>query len=470
MKRRWLGLLSLLSAFVLVVAACGDDDTSDTTGATTAATTASTAAPATTAAPVTTDAPDAGSDVAFDVGVTPAPCDDAVNESNGCIYLGVISDLTDGPFRALAVPITSAQEDFWAGVNAGGGIDGWDVVISPENTFDSHYAADLTVEGFESMRDRVAVMAQTLGTPQLQAALPNMIEDDVVTAPATWWSGWAFSDIDSGNVLESGAPYCIEAMNSMTFAAGAMGTEISWALVSFPGDYGGDWGSGAKIAAAQLGLADPVADILQIPISAGGTLDGTVAELVATTPDLIVIVTGPNEMAGIVGAVFGAGHQAFKVLGAAPTWNVALLGVTDLVPLLQAVYWGSTPNGGWASDTAGHAAMRASAEANDRDPNGAYTIGWVWQYPIFALLTESVASGDLRRANIASIAGTLDNVDYQGMLPTRSYVGSANDNIERSSLVNSVDPESPDGLTPLTDAFTSEIAAGFDLVAPCFVG
>ena len=114
--------------------------------------------------------------------------------------------------------------------------------------------------------------------------------------------------------------------------------------------------------------------------------------------------------------------------------------------------------------------MRASAEANGRDPNGAYTIGWVWQYPIFALLTESVASGDLRRANIASIAGTLDSVDYEGMLPTRSYVGEANDNIERSSLVNSVDPESPDGLTPLTDAFTSEIAAGFDLVAPCFVG
>ena len=62
MKRRWLGLVSLLAAFSLVIAACGDDDTSDTTAATTAETTATTAAATTTAAPATTAAE--GSDIA----------------------------------------------------------------------------------------------------------------------------------------------------------------------------------------------------------------------------------------------------------------------------------------------------------------------------------------------------------------------------------------------------------------------
>jgi len=393
-----------------------------------------------------------------------------VNDGNGCIYLGVISDLTDGPFAALAVPLTSAQEDFWAGVNAGGGLDGWDVIISADNTFDSHYSGDLTVQGYESMRDRVALMAQTLGTPQLQAALPRMVEDDVVTAPATWWSGWAFAGIDSGHVLESGAPYCLEAMNGMSFAVDQMGNEFSWALVAFPGDYGGDYASGALIAAAQLGLPDPVANILQIPMSAGGDAAGTIAELAAAAPNLIVIVSGPTEMATIVGGLFQAGLTEFRVIGAGPTWNVALLGNEALLPLLQAVFWNTSSIGGWATETDGHAAMRAAAETNGRDPSGAYIMGWVWQYPIQTLLRQVIATGDLTRANIAAIARTLADVDYQGILPTRTYQGAATDHIERSTVISSVDPTSPDGLSGLTDSFVGQVAADFDLAAPCFVG
>ena len=475
MKRRWLGAVSLLAAFSLVMAACGDDDaTTTTTGAPTGDTTATTAAPATTvAAPATTAAPDDGG-VAFDTGVTPAPCPDAVNEGNGCIYLGILSDLTDGPFFRLAIPLTEAQEDFWNGVNADGGLDGFDVIISAENTFDHHYDPALTVEGYAGMRDRVLMLAQLLGTPQTQAVLPDLVADNTPAAPATWWSGIAFSDPppngDGGLILESGAPYCIEAMNSMFFATDQMGTDVSWALVTFPGDYGGDYSAGVKIAAAQLGMSEPVAEVLQIPFSVGGTADEAVAALVAAAPNLIVVVTGPLEMAAIVGGTFGAGHQAFKVMGAAPTWNVGFLANPDLVGLLQAVYWVSAPWGGWSTDTAGHAAMRAAAEANGRDPNPAYGFGWIWQYPVKALLEQAIESGDLTRGNLASLARSLSGVDYQGVLPTRSYVGAANDHIERSSLINTVDPEEPDGLTPLTDAFVSQIAADFNLAAPCFVG
>ena len=56
--KRLIKIVALLATFVLVMAACGDDDTADTTAATTAATTATTsAAAATTQAPVTTEAP-----------------------------------------------------------------------------------------------------------------------------------------------------------------------------------------------------------------------------------------------------------------------------------------------------------------------------------------------------------------------------------------------------------------------------
>ena len=474
MRKRWLGVVSLLLAFALVAAACGDDDdAAETTAApTTTQAATTTEAPSTTQAETTTTAAPtttaAEPSVAFDTGVTPAPCPEAVNEGNGCIFLGVISDLTDGPFAAVAVPLTQAQEDYWAAVNAAGGIDGWDVIISADNTFDARYDPGLTVEGFESMADSVVAMAQSLGTPQTQAAIPRFIEESVVAAPATWWSGWSFDEVDSGLILESGASYCFEAMNGVFFAQDKLGPEISYAIVAFPGDYGGDYGAGVKIAAAQLGLGDPVAEILQVPFSVGGTPDEAVATLAAAAPDVIFMVTGPTEMATITAGLFGVLGPAFKVIGAAPTWNVGLLANPDLVPLLQAVYYQTSPWGGWNADTGAHANMRAAAEANERTPNNGYIAGWIFQYPLISLLTAAIADGDLTRANLASLVSDI-TVDYDGALPDRTY-GAANDTVERSTTVNGVDPASPDGLTALSDTFVAEITAGFDLAGPCFTG
>ncbi len=480
MKKRWLGLLALLAAFSLVVAACGDDDTSDTTtAATTAETTATTSAPATTAAAATTQAPDEGSDVAFDVGVTPAPCDDAVNESNGCIYLGVVSDLTDGPFAPLGVPLTKAQEHFWGAVNADGGLGGFDVIITAENTFDAHYDQAQHVEGVTLLADRVIGLAQTLGTPQTQAALSILLENDMVAAPATWFSGWAFEEVegategftgDHGLIMEAGASYCLEAMNGMSFLAQTRGTDFSWAVVYFPGDYGGDYLNGAKIGAALLGMPDPVAELFQLPVAFGGDIAETVGALAALKPDVVLMVTGPTEMAGITAGLFGTGHQTFQVLGAGPSWNVALKGNADLMPLLEAVYFNTSPWGGWDTDTEGHAAMRAAAEAGGQGPHNAYVAGWMFQYTWLTLLTEAIASGDLTRANLVALALDLDDIDFKGMLPNGSYNGTPNETVERSTIVSRASAAASDGLGPVTDRFVSEIAADFNLAAPCFVG
>ena len=52
---------------------------------------------------------DAGG-IKVDFGVTKEACPQAVDKAKGCIYLGTISDLTEGPFKTLAVPITDAQK------------------------------------------------------------------------------------------------------------------------------------------------------------------------------------------------------------------------------------------------------------------------------------------------------------------------------------------------------------------------
>ncbi|HEX6946477.1 MAG TPA: ABC transporter substrate-binding protein [Acidimicrobiia bacterium] len=469
MKSRW--LLSLV-ALSLVIAACGGNG-----GATT--TTAAPEETTTTGGGDTTTTTTGSGEIEYDVGVTPAPCEDAVNDGNGCIYLGIISDLTTGPFAALGVPLTAAQRHFWNQVNADGGLDGFDVIIRDDDVIDAHYTPEDTAAGYETIRGRVLALAQSLGTPQTQSIIDRMEEDNVVAAPATWWSGWNFPEEENGLILESGASYCIEAMNGMSFMSTVMPEGFTWALVRFPGDYGGDYGAGALIAASMLGLGDPLFDLQLVPISAGGAVTEAVGRIVAEKPDLIVLVSGPVEMAQIAAGTFQGGHTEFQILGASPTWNVALKANADLMPLLEGVYKGTTPWGGWTTDTPGHAAMRASAEENwfdpnsepPRGPNGAYSAGWTWQYPIKALLEAAIASGDLTRANVASIAKSLDGVDYQGILPTRNYSGTANDNAVRTTFINKADSASEDGLSPISDgAYTADIVADFDYQGPCFTG
>ena len=471
-RRRWVSVVGLLLAFALVVAACGDDD---------AETTVTTAVPATTAAPTTTVAPattttaaptttEAGMDIAYDIGVTEEPCPDSANPDNGCIYLGVISDFS-GPFAAFGLPLAWGKEDFWARVNADGGLDGFDIALTQENTVDAGYQADAHVAGYQQIRGNVAALAESLGTLQTLAAIPLMIEDNMVSPVSAWYSGFSFDDFDGGLILEAGSNYCMEAMNGVDFVMQAReGAAFTYAIVGFPGDYGGDYAAGVKIAAQGYGLGDPVFEHVQLPMSVGGTLDEAVAGILATTPDVIFVTTGPTELATLMGGVFGGGHQTAMYVGTGPSWHPALLGEAALVPLLEAAYFNTSPTGGYMMDSPGHAAMREAFEANDRGtPNLGYVAGWAMSYNLMAVLAQAIANKDITHAGIAAAVGQVDAVDYEGMMPPKSFVGTPNETVERGSVVHRVDATSPDGLALAAPHFTGPTAAVYDFIAPCLV-
>src|SRR5690606_30825421 len=126
-------------------------------------------------------------------GITAEPCPDAVNEDNGCIYLGAISDLTKGPFAPLAGPITDAQKAFWQRVNEDGGVGGYDVNIT-DNIADSEYNPEIHNRKYQEMRKDILALGQTLGSSQTLAILDDMKSDDVIGVPASWNSAWDFED------------------------------------------------------------------------------------------------------------------------------------------------------------------------------------------------------------------------------------------------------------------------------------
>ncbi len=417
------------------------------------------AAGAAAAALVLTGCRGGGDDTEAGPGITEEPCPNAVNEDNGCIYLGAISDLTKGPFAPLAGPITEAQKAFWKKVNEDGGIGGYDIDID-KYVADSEYNPEIHNKKYQEMRNDVLALGQTLGSSQTLAILEDMKSDDVVGVPASWNSAWDFED----QILQSGANYCFEAMNGVDWAVKNRGVKNKVLAIHYPNDYGGDAAAGVEEAAKANGL-----DFVSVETATGqDNQAGAVAAVLKEKPDLLYITTGPAEMATIVGGAAAKGWKG-TVVGSSPTWNPALL-QTEAAPALEAMYFQAAPWGPWGSETDGHAKMREAIGDVD-SPNDGYTAGWVWEYPLLAALKAAAEmDGGITRENVVKAAAELDSVDYEGMLPDEAYnaTGEPNEVAWRQSVIGGVDKDAPTGVSIVQDFWVGPTAEGYDYTEPCF--
>ena len=395
-----------------------------------------------------------------DFGVTEEPCPDAVNPDNGCIYLGILSDLTVGPFSPLAPAIVEAQKAFWKRVNEQGGIGGYDVDVSTYIR-DNKYDAQTAVEVYQEIKPHILALAQTLGSDPTAAILDDLKASNIVAAPAAWSSAYAFEDI----ILESGANYCVETMNAIDFAKGAKPEISSIMAVHYPGDYGDDAAGGAQYAAEQLGLS-----FTSVVTGPGTEQNGAISQIMSERPDLIIITTGPREMATIVGGVYAQAQTTGytpMVIGTSPTWHRDLL-ASPVAQALQLAYFQSGPWAPWDADTPGHRAMREALGEPETITDG-YTAGWVWSYPIKAALEKAVENGDLTRAGVFAAAKSLTSVDYEGMLPAGAGNFAAGPSGQvKATIISKPDPESSTGVTPVTDLMVGPTAQGFTLTEPCY--
>jgi ABC-type branched-subunit amino acid transport system substrate-binding protein len=402
---------------------------------------------------------EAAPEITFDVGVTEEPCPEAVNEDHGCIYLGTISDLTAGPFRTTGPDIVAAQEAFWNRVNEDGGIgDAFDVNVT-EYVADNLYNPETHVQVYQEMEPNILAMAQTLGSPTTAAILPNLEEDQVVAAPASWTSLWAFED----QILESGNTYCIESMNAIDYAVENFDGIESVLAIGYPGDYGEDGIAGARVASEANGLA-----FTELTTNPGqDNQAGAIDAIVSQNPSVVMLTTGPAEMATIIGQAAAQGFTG-RFIGNGPTWQVGVLD-SPAAPAIEAQYTLAGPWAPYDADTPGHQAMR---EALGEEGVESFTSGWAWSYPLLAVLEQAAANGDLTRAGLVDAVTQVEEVDYEGMLPEGSgnYAGEPNDQLVRGTFISQVDRETVSGVATLTEeAYTGPTAEAFELgEAACY--
>lgn len=424
-------LLALLLALVLGLAACGSDDEGDGGGT--------------------------AGEIKTGQGVTSEPCPGG-NADRGCIYLGILSDLTVGPFAPLAVPIVDGQKDFWKRVNASGGIAGkYDVDVT-KYTRDNKYNPQEHVAKLREIEPNVLALAQTLGTPTTLAALPIMKRESLVAIPASWWSGWAFDD--EGLILESGYSYCGEAMNGLDYMAEEFGKPKKVLAVGYPGDYGGDSQAGAKIWAEANNV--DLATVSTAPNAQAGNQDAVVGAIKKQNPQVVLLATGPAEMAEIVGKAVAGGFKG-EFIGSIPTFNPAVL-KSKAGPAIIAKYRFVGPWGPFGSDTAAHDAMK-EALGGKAPVNDGYTFGWIWSYPMKALLEQAASDGDLTREGlVAAVEST--TAGYEGALPDHK-VASGAENIVKEALIGKPDPKAPTGASVLKDFFTGPTIENHEFTGAC---
>lgn len=414
---------------------------------------------------------DAGGDaVATDVGVTEEPCPEeapeTVNADNGCIYLGVISDLTQGPFAAAGPAIVDAQIAFWTRVNEEGGIGGaYDVNIT-ENVRDNLYNPETHNQVYQEIKPNILALAQTLGSPTTQAIADDLEASQIVAVPASWTSANEFQSF----ILESGNNYCVEISNGLDFYV-EQNSEISSVVsVHLPGDYGWDGAAGTKKWADANGATFTAVQVTD-------STDAAVAEIVNSNPDVVTITLGPTQTAEVVGGAVGRGYQGFFI-GSSPTWNPALL-ASAAGPAFEAYYWQAAPWGPLGSDTAGHEALRTQLDAmagelesyNPDAVSDFFTAGWAWSYPLEAALQAAYEAGDLTRAGVFAASESLDSVDYEGMLPAEAgdFTGDAANQSFGGTWVAAVDAEAPTGVSTAAEDYRGATAAEFPFDQPCYV-
>jgi len=401
-----------------------------------------------------------GGDIATDVGVTSEPCPGSDNQDRGCIYLGVLSDLTEGPFRALAVPLTEGQKAFWERVNSGDGIGGrYDVNITTY-TRDNKYNPQEHVAKLREILPNVLALAQSLGTPMTIAGKDLMDENDLVAVPASWWSGWSFEDL----VIESGHNYCFEAMNGLDWFAEEYAKPDAIMAVHYPGDYGGDSAAGVAKWAEANDVDFPSGNNVQtLPNAQAGNQDQAVGAILRVRPDVVVLATGPAEAAEIIGKTAAQGFEG-RFVGAGPTYNPAVL-QSEAAPAINSLYNFTGPWAPWGADTGAHKAME-EAVGDELPANEGFTSGWIWSYPMKALLEKAVADGELTRASLRENIDQI-TVDYEGALPRRNYSGDADNLAFRESVIGKPDEEAPLGSSLLRDFAVGPTARDHDFTEAC---
>jgi ABC-type branched-subunit amino acid transport system substrate-binding protein len=356
-------------------------------------------------------------------------------------------------FKNLGAALNAGNEQWAADVNEAGGICGRQVEIE---VVDHGYKADTAKTLYPQLEPQVLGMVQLLGSPVLAALEPNLVEDDMLAAPASWSS----EVLDNPGVMMIGTTYDLEIVNGLAYLQqeGLIADGDTIGHIYIDGEYGGNGLKGSQYYAQQHNLTINEAKVT----STDNDLTGIVTGMRGAGVKAIVLTTTPGQTASALAANQALGLNV-PVLGNNPTFDPALLESPAAGALGNLYVSGSSapfssPNPKVVEITTEY------KEANPDSPrNGGVVVGYVeglvWQN----VLTAACEAGDLTRAGVKNALTTLTSVDTEGLVDVLDY-SSPGAPPTRGVYIAQVDANAEGGLTEVAPLFTAPEAETY--VAP----
>jgi len=365
------------------------------------------------------------------------------------IKLGEITPLT-GPASALGKPLTRGHEVYFQYVNEV--LGGVGQKLPKEERFkvelitlDSQYRPDIQVQQYNALKDKVLMIAQSLGTAHTNAILAQINEDKILTAAATLASDWPKQKY----IVAAGAPYPAQFINVAQYLKDK-GVTPKAGIIYQDDDYGADGVKGLEFAAKQFGFQI----VARASYKSGDTsFAAQVTAMRTGGADHVFLATLPSATGPIIGTAATLSYAA-QFIGLSPSWIGALTGTaaqpSPILPYLQRYMWVVTDaQCAWGDTKAGCEGMKELIEnhakfGKDQPPDYYFIFGYTQARVVHQILEKAVEQGDLTRAGVVKAFESLKNVNMGGLLNPISYGSECKDKVPATgSTIWKIDPAQP---------------------------
>jgi ABC-type branched-subunit amino acid transport system substrate-binding protein len=370
------------------------------------------------------------------------------------ITLAVTTPLT-GPVAVIGEPLTNGNQVWFDYVNEElGGIAGRYRVELDQA--DNRYDPATAVQQYNRQKGDSAMFVQLLGTPIVNAVLPQLRTDNIIASPASLDSLW----VREQQLAPVGAPYQIQAINAMDYYLREEGSPDDVFCTMIQDDVYGEAGQeGIDFAAEEMGF-----EVAETARFQTGDEDFTaqISQLRGANCDVVFLTAVPSDAGGILGTAAEA-EFAPRWIGQSPVWVDELLD-SPLREYLQQTMLVVAEGPQWGDRSVkGMADMldRIKRYSPDQQPDFYFTFGYNQARLVTEILEEAVDRGDVSREGLVEAMNNLGTVSFDGLGGDYQYGPPEDRDPPRANTIFAVDANGPFGLRALEVDFTSEAAESF---------
>jgi ABC-type branched-subunit amino acid transport system substrate-binding protein len=384
-------------------------------------------------------------------GIKTGPGVDATTKT---ITLGVLTPLS-GVAAVIGKPLTDGQKAYFSWLDAHGGIAGWKVSVTVEDT---KYDAQTQVQEYNQIAPNVLFLGQSLGSPTTQAIESRAQNDSMLIGTAAQDSAFVNQRINA--VI--GTPYAIDTANAMYYVSQhKAGAEVG---IIYQNDaYGADGLKGFTAGVSAYHL-DKVASASYNATDTAFT--SQVLAMKNAGANVVMLTALPTPAATIVATAAAMGYTPQWIFQLS-AWSEFLMSSTGgpggaptpVAPALSGVWvlgyeaqWGDTTVPGMSQFLA------IQKQYNPAQvPDVYYLYGYALAIMERDVLAKAIAEKDLSRAGVLNAKLNLGTVDFGGLLPPADYTPNLGP-ADRETSISEISLSAPGYLRQIQPYFTSSAA------------